>query len=52
MPAKSKQQFKLMASVANNPKLTKTKGIPQAVGAEFISKTKSIKILPRKVKAK
>ena len=52
MPAKSKQQFKLMAAVANNPNLAKEKGIPPSVGKEFIAKTKSVKSLPKKVKAK
>lgn len=52
MPAKSKAQFKLMAAVKGNPKLAKEKGIPQVVAAEFVSKTKSVKSLPKKVKAK
>lgn len=52
MPAKSKAQFKLMAAVANDPKLAKEKGISQKVGKEFVEATKSVKSLPKKVKAK
>lgn len=49
MPAKSKQQLKLMAAVAHDPKLAKQKGIPQVVGAEFVAKTPSAKSLPKRV---
>ena len=49
MPAKSKAQFRLMAAVASDPKLAKEKKIPQVTAKEFVSKTKSVKSLPKKV---
>lgn len=36
MPSKSKDQHKLMAAIANNPKFAKATKIPQSVGKEFI----------------
>ena len=52
MPAKSKAQFKLMIAAKNNPKLAKQKGIPKATATEFVTKTKSVKSLPKKLKTK
>lgn len=40
MPAKSKEQEKLMRAVANNPKFAKKVNIPVKVGKEFIKPTK------------
>ena len=52
MPAKSKAQNRLMQAVANDPKVAKQLGIPQKVGKEYASATKSVKSLPQKVKSK
>ena len=41
MPAKSKEQEKLMRAVANNPDFAKKVGIKQSVGKEFTKKPKS-----------
>jgi hypothetical protein len=49
VPAKSKAQLRLMAAVSKNPKLAKQKGIPQSVGKEYVSATKSAKNLPQKL---
>ena len=38
MPAKSKEQEKLMRAVANNPDFAKKVGIKQSVGKEFMKK--------------
>ena len=38
MPAKSKEQAKLMAAVAHNPAFAKKVGIPVKVGKEFVGK--------------
>jgi hypothetical protein len=50
MPAKSKAQFRLMQSAANNPAVAKKTGISKGVASEFISATKSPKKLPERKK--
>lgn len=47
MPAKSKEQERLMQAVANNPEFAKKVNIPQSVGKEF---TKGTILTPKKAK--
>jgi hypothetical protein len=41
MPAKSKNQYRLMQAVANNPDFAKKVGISKEVGEEFVKETPS-----------
>jgi hypothetical protein len=43
MPAKSKEQEKLMQAVAHNPKFAKKVGIPVKIGKEFTKPVKKKK---------
>ncbi len=47
MPAKSKEQERLMQAVAHNKEFAKKVGIPQKVGKEY---TKSTVLTPKKAK--
>jgi hypothetical protein len=43
MPSSSQKQHNLMAMVAHNPTVAKRLGIPQKVGADFVSADKGKK---------
>ncbi|NDG19902.1 MAG: hypothetical protein EB117_16785, partial [Betaproteobacteria bacterium] len=53
MPAKSKEQFRLMQAVAHNPSFAKKVGIKPSVGAEYTKSNvgkKSYEKLPERLK--
>lgn len=53
MPAKSKEQFRLMQAVAHNPSFAKKAGIKPSVGAEYTKSNagkKSYEKLPERLK--
>lgn len=52
MPAKSKDQFHLMAAAEHNPAFAQKVGIKPSVAADFVDKSAPYASLPKKVPPK